>query len=455
MKKKTGIIMALLLVAALAVPLTTAAPVLGATVPVSQLITTWGNGTFHVPTGVTSITVECWGAGGAGGGGTTGSVKAGGGGGGAYANKTFSVTPLSDIPYYVAPATSGTTGDGAAGAATWFKANDASGVVAVGGSGGTTAGVGGAGGSAGSCYGDTVYRGGNGANYVDGSGGGGGGGAGSAGPGNDAYQDAGGASKDEYGGAGGAGCHDTGNTAGTAGSVYGGGSGGVKGNVAAAAGAQGLIRITYLAAGYWELTMQVSPPGGGTTFPSIGTHAYHESTLVNITASANPGYNFVDWTAVPGVAFADANNPATNFTMPSHDVTVTANFVAAVGTYNVTMQVSPPGGGTTNPSIGTHAYYPDDVVNIQASVVTGYSFANWTASPAVTFGNMYAAATYFTMPSHNVTVTAHFVVAPVAPVGGTAYPVNKLIILLPWIALGAAVIAGTVILERRRRRAHS
>jgi uncharacterized repeat protein (TIGR01451 family) len=39
------------------------------------------------------------------------------------------------------------------------------------------------------------------------------------------------------------------------------------------------------------------------------------------------------------------------------------------------------------------------------------------------------------------------------PVGGTAYPINKLVILLPWIALGAAIIAGIIILERRRRKA--
>jgi hypothetical protein len=41
--------------------------------------------------------------------------------------------------------------------------------------------------------------------------------------------------------------------------------------------------------------------------------------------------------------------------------------------------------------------------------------------------------------------------APITPVGGTAYPINKLIILLPWMALAAAVIAGIVILARRRR----
>jgi hypothetical protein len=39
------------------------------------------------------------------------------------------------------------------------------------------------------------------------------------------------------------------------------------------------------------------------------------------------------------------------------------------------------------------------------------------------------------------------------PVGGTAYPPNKLLMLVPWIALGAAIIAGTILLVRRRRSA--
>lgn len=40
-----------------------------------------------------------------------------------------------------------------------------------------------------------------------------------------------------------------------------------------------------------------------------------------------------------------------------------------------------------------------------------------------------------------------------APVGGTAYPPNKLLVLLPWIALGAAIIVATSLLVRRRRSA--
>ena len=48
--------------------------------------------------------------------------------------------------------------------------------------------------------------------------------------------------------------------------------------------------------------------------------------------------------------------------------------------------------------------------------------------------------------SDTATVTSE---AP--PVGGTAYPVNTLSILAPWIALGAAIIAGAAIFVRRRQ----
>jgi hypothetical protein len=41
----------------------------------------------------------------------------------------------------------------------------------------------------------------------------------------------------------------------------------------------------------------------------------------------------------------------------------------------------------------------------------------------------------------------------VTPVGGTAYPPNKLLMLAPWIALGAAIIVATSLLARRRRSA--
>ncbi|MBL7886596.1 MAG: hypothetical protein JNJ52_07605, partial [Flavobacterium sp.] len=51
------------------------------------------SGTFTVPAGVTSITVEAWGGGGKGGSRTFGNNGYGGGGGGAYARKVVTVIP--------------------------------------------------------------------------------------------------------------------------------------------------------------------------------------------------------------------------------------------------------------------------------------------------------------------------------------------------------------------------
>ena len=72
------------------------------------------SGTFTVPTGVLSVTVEAWGAGGGGGGGSN--AAAGGGGGGAYTVKTFGVTAAQ--VYTVTVGGGGSAGtDAAAGTA--------------------------------------------------------------------------------------------------------------------------------------------------------------------------------------------------------------------------------------------------------------------------------------------------------------------------------------------------
>lgn len=73
-------------------------------------ITTSGSGTFTVPCGVTSLTVEAWGGGGAGGGSSNNSFGGGAGGGsGAYVKGTYTVTPGTVIPYYVGNGGTGIT----------------------------------------------------------------------------------------------------------------------------------------------------------------------------------------------------------------------------------------------------------------------------------------------------------------------------------------------------------
>ena len=52
----------------------------------------------------------------------------------------------------------------------------------------------------------------------------------------------------------------------------------------------------------------------------------HYDEKIEISASEVEGYGFINWTAEPKVTFADASARETSFTMPSSNVTVTANY---------------------------------------------------------------------------------------------------------------------------------
>ena len=93
------------------------------------------SGSWICPSGVTSVTVECWGGGGAGGGiQTNGNVKASGGAGGAYAQKVIAVSSGTSYTYTVGLGGTGGTGNGPAGGNSWFSSTST--VLAVGGPGG-------------------------------------------------------------------------------------------------------------------------------------------------------------------------------------------------------------------------------------------------------------------------------------------------------------------------------
>jgi hypothetical protein len=87
------------------------------------------------------------------------------------------------------------------------------------------------------------------------------------------------------------------------------------------------------AASGYTLTMAVDPIGGGTATDQTGSSSYAENTLINIFANPASGYEFLYWTT-PGGAydanFDDQDDPATTFTMPGADTTVTARFLEFV-----------------------------------------------------------------------------------------------------------------------------
>ena len=78
----------------------------------------------------------------------------------------------------------------------------------------------------------------------------------------------------------------------------------------------------------YQLTLAVSPPGGGTATDLTGTAPYTAATEVSIKAEPAMGYIFDGWTA-PAGDFAQPLMGETTFTMPAQTVTVTANFISA------------------------------------------------------------------------------------------------------------------------------
>ncbi|RXR22439.1 glycine-rich domain-containing protein [Flavobacterium stagni] len=180
------------------------------------------SGTFTVPHGVTSVTVECWGGGGKGGSTLSNGTETGGGGGGAYAKKNaVTVTPGSTQNVVVGLGSSTT----AAGGDSYFISTTT--ILAKGGNScANNSNTGAAGGSSSNSVGDVRRAGGAGANGSSGNYGGGGGS--SAGPNNSgvAATNANGATAPTGGGNGGNGRSGS-NGNGTAGTIPGGGGGGV------------------------------------------------------------------------------------------------------------------------------------------------------------------------------------------------------------------------------------
>jgi len=159
----------------------------------------------------------------------------------------------------------------------------------------------------------------------------------------------------------------------------------------------------------YALTMAASPAEGGNAIDVQGRGEYAAGGVVSIRAQAAAGYEFVNWTASPGVTFANASAAETTFTMMGVAVTVTANFQSAG--YALTMAASPIVGGIVTAAPPAEVYQAGAVVTIQAVAASGYQFSHWTAGAGI-LGNPNQALTTFSMPAADATVTATFTLVP-------------------------------------------
>ena len=170
----------------------------------------------------------------------------------------------------------------------------------------------------------------------------------------------------------------------------------------------------------YNLTVNVAPVGAGNvtingtippSYPNITTWSC--GAVVNLTATPDVGYHFVNWTGDTGT-IGDVNASNTTITMLGA-YSITANF--AINTYNLTIN-STAGGNVTIPGEGVFGPYDHGtVVNLTATPDSGYRFDGWTGDVG-TIGDVNAATTTITMNA-SYSITANFArVAPPGPGGG-------------------------------------
>jgi len=154
----------------------------------------------------------------------------------------------------------------------------------------------------------------------------------------------------------------------------------------------------------YDLTTS-STAGGSVTVPGEGTFTYYDGTVVNLVATANIGYYFVNWTGDVGT-IANVNAPSTTITM-NDDYSVTANFEQIPSGKVALTTSSTAGGSVTTPGEGAFLYDVGTAVNLVAEAEEGYSFVNWTGDVG-TIANVDDASTTITM-NGDYSVTANFV----------------------------------------------
>lgn len=172
-----------------------------------------------------------------------------------------------------------------------------------------------------------------------------------------------------------------------------------------------ILTANFTAAPLFNIALSAAPTVGGTV---AGGGAVASGVSTTVTATANAGYAFVNWT-VNGAAVS--NQASYTFTVTA-DRSLVANFVVDSGMRTITTSSNPSSGGTTS---GGGSYAVGSEVTVHAVPSANYMFKRWQAGGA----NVSTAADYTFTVSTNRALTARFVrVYPVTtssnpPQGGT------------------------------------
>ena len=142
----------------------------------------------------------------------------------------------------------------------------------------------------------------------------------------------------------------------------------------------------------YTVTVSANPSNGGTVTGG-GNFTYGQSCTV--TATANTGYTFSNWTENGNVVSSNANY---TFTVEGNRNLV-ANFTAI--TYTITVSANPSNSGTTS---GGGTYTHGQSCTVIATSADGYTFMNWTENGSVVSTD----ANYSFIVTNNRSLVANF-----------------------------------------------
>ena len=142
----------------------------------------------------------------------------------------------------------------------------------------------------------------------------------------------------------------------------------------------------------YTVTVSANPTNGGNV---TGGGTYQQGQSCTVTATANTGYNFTNWTENGNVVSTQANY---TFTVNSNR-TLMANFTPQQ--YTITATADPVNGGNVTGG-GTFNY--GNSCTLSATPAPGYTFINWTKNGTQVSTN----ATYTFTVTESAAYVAHF-----------------------------------------------
>ena len=154
----------------------------------------------------------------------------------------------------------------------------------------------------------------------------------------------------------------------------------------------------------YTITATANPTAGGSV---SGGGTFNQGQSCTLTATANTGYTFTNWTK-------NGTQVSTNATY-TFTVNGSGDYVAnfTLNSYNVTATANPTAGGTIT---GAGSYNHGATATLTATAAEGYTFTNWkkgntvvSTNPTYTFTVTEAATLVanFTLNSYQVTATAN------------------------------------------------